>query len=348
MNKNKKQKQKVICIGSMGRDIFFPTNAGDVERDLKKGGKGQKWSFGYGEKIHIDDKFQAPGGCACNISVGLARLGIQTSAYGIVGEDSDGEWIKDKLKQENVSTQLVKTQKDSNSDISLILVREDNGDRIIFANRDVGENLFLDFQEIEGYDWLFVGSLYGDKRIYNMSVIHDVVVKKGTRLAFNPGISNIKDDIEKVFDLLYHTSILFVNKKEAQEILKKRKKMDITNVNILKEIELLRELDKLLFDKKSIIVLTFGNKGAWVLKEDKKIVHVSTLKSNIKDTTGAGDAFASGFLASKLLGNSTEKSMQWGANNSRNVISEYGAHKGLLDMYKIKSECSKFLLKVVV
>lgn len=343
-----KQKQKVICIGSMGRDIFFPTNSGNLEKDLKIGGKGKKWIFGYGEKIHVDDKFQAPGGCACNVSVGLSRLGIKASAYGVVGQDSDGNWIKNELEREKVCVDLVEVRKKSSSDISCILVREDDGDRIIFANRDVGESLHLNYQKIKGYDWLFVGSLYGEDRICNMSVIHDVVVKENVKLAFNPGMSNIKEDTRKVFDLLYHTSILFVNKKEAQEILKRRKKIDINDTNILSEVDLLRELDKLISLKESLIVLTYGDKGAWVLTENKSIIHVSSLGGSAKDTTGAGDAFASGFLASKLLGNSIEKSMQWGASNSYSVINEYGAHKGLLDIRRIRSNYSKFLLKVVV
>lgn len=339
------KKQKVLCVGSMGRDIFFPTNEGDVEKDIQKGGKGEKWSFGYGEKIHIEDRFQAPGGCACNVSVGLSRLGVDATAYGVVGADSDGGWIKEELLRDNVDIEHVATKKNSNSDVSFILVREDEGDRIIFANRDVGEKLKVDKSEVKWYDWVFVGSLYGNDRIDNMNAIHDAVVKGGTSLILNPGMSNIQNDTGKIYDLLHHAKILFVNKKEAQEIIKKGE-LDVNGVDLSEESQLLNVLKDIMM-KESIIVLTYGNEGAWVLKNER-ITYVSVKECEIKDTTGAGDAFASAFVAAVIFGKNISKAMQWGAANSHSVISEYGAHKGLLNKSKIEVDYSNFLVKLML
>ncbi len=339
------KKQKVVCVGSMGRDIFFPTNSGEVEKDMQKGGKGEKWSFGYGEKIHIEDRFQALGGCACNISVGLSRLGVDATAYGVVGADSDGGWIKEELLRDNVDIEHVTTRKNSNSDVSFILVREDEGDRIIFANRDVGEKLKVDKNELKWYDWVFVGSLYGENRVDNMNAIHDAVVKGNMSLILNPGMSNIQNDTRKIYDLLNHTKILFVNKKEAQEIIIKGG-LNIDNIDLLKESQLLNVLNDLVMDE-SVIVLTYGNKGAWVLR-NKKITYVSVLEGEIKDTTGAGDAFASAFVAALISEKNISQAMQWGAANSHSVISEYGAHRGLLNKSKIEVDCSNFLVELMV
>ncbi len=339
------KKQKVLCVGSMGRDIFFPTNMGNLEKDNSKEGRNERWSFGYGEKIHIEDRFQAPGGCACNVSVGLSRAGINATAYGVVGADSDGEWIKKELMNDNVDIKHVISKKDFNSDVSFILVREDEGERVIFANRDVGEKLTIDKKYIKQYDWIFVGSLYGEERINNMNNIHDIVAKEETFLIFNPGIFNIQNDTTKVFDLLKHTKILFVNKKEAQKIIKKSG-LNISKYDLLSEKDLLIILSEIVM-KDSVVVLTYGKKGAWAI-QNKKIIHVMTKNGEIKDTTGAGDAFASAFSAAFISERTISEAMQWGATNSNNVITEYGAHKGLLSQSKIEVESSNFLVKLMV
>ncbi len=95
-----KQKQKVLCIGSTGKDIFFPVDSDCnssqqclVEKIGCNNGP-SSLCFQLGSKIHIKDRFIALGGCACNVSVGLSRLGVSTSVFGIVGNGNDGEYHK--------------------------------------------------------------------------------------------------------------------------------------------------------------------------------------------------------------------------------------------------------------
>ena len=51
---------------------------------------------------------------------------------------------------------------------------------------------------------------------------------------------------------------------------------------------------------------------------------------NVVDTTGAGDAFASGFLAGIIKEKDIPTSLMWGNKNAGAVISFYGAQHGLL------------------
>jgi sugar/nucleoside kinase (ribokinase family) len=46
--------------------------------------------------------------------------------------------------------------------------------------------------------------------------------------------------------------------------------------------------------------------------------------------TGAGDAFASGFLSAYILKKPIREAMKWGIANSASVIGEIGAQTGLL------------------
>ncbi|MEA3322775.1 MAG: carbohydrate kinase family protein, partial [Patescibacteria group bacterium] len=217
----KKSKQKVLCIGSMGKDVFFPIASGNVVNVDTKMKNEKQLCFGYGTKVHIEDRFNALGGCACNVSIGLSRLGIDVHALGNVGKDCDRRWIVTTLEQESVDIAKVRTIEDANTDLSIIIVDTNTGERTIFVNRDVGESLVVHARDIKGFDWCFVGSLYGDDIEKNMKVIHDAIVNDGLKLVYNPGGKNISQDKDVVLDLIHHAHMIFVNKSEAREIVSK-------------------------------------------------------------------------------------------------------------------------------
>jgi sugar/nucleoside kinase (ribokinase family) len=50
----------------------------------------------------------------------------------------------------------------------------------------------------------------------------------------------------------------------------------------------------------------------------------------VADSLGAGDAFASGFIAAHLKGKGLEECLKWGIANSSSVVRYYGAIEGLL------------------
>ncbi|MFZ1987050.1 MAG: carbohydrate kinase family protein, partial [Desulfatitalea sp.] len=102
------EKQKVICVGSMGKDIFFPLDPTVLPHYAEHSTDDvRSFSFFYGDKVHIEDRYNALGGCACNVSVGLARLGIAVSACGNIGDDAEGMWISHELQKERVNTKRV-------------------------------------------------------------------------------------------------------------------------------------------------------------------------------------------------------------------------------------------------
>jgi sugar/nucleoside kinase (ribokinase family) len=51
-----------------------------------------------------------------------------------------------------------------------------------------------------------------------------------------------------------------------------------------------------------VVVMKVGKEGCYVAGEDEGILHVPGFPVEAKDTTGAGDAFAGGFLFARLLG----------------------------------------------
>jgi sugar/nucleoside kinase (ribokinase family) len=54
-----------------------------------------------------------------------------------------------------------------------------------------------------------------------------------------------------------------------------------------------------------------------------------------KETTGAGDAFAAGFLASFIQYNDISQALKWGVVQSSSVLREIGSVNGLSPMEEI-------------
>ncbi len=316
--------EKILCIGSSSKDIFFPTDKGiilDTPEDITSQ---KKFAFELGAKYQIDDRFEALGGCAANVSVGLSRLGIEAACFTKTGDDMLGEWIKRELEKEKVDTDLIQIEKNCKSDLSAIIVNSRSGERTIFFNRDANEKLEVFPEEIKETDWIFVSALNGEWG-KNLDKIADLIHSQGIKLAFNPGQRNIKDNPQKIIEIIGKCDVLLLNKDEAIEIIRS-KKQEESDKQLNDEVFLVRKLREM---GSKTVALTDGLRGSWLF-DGKDLFYIKATSDKPIDTTGAGDAFTSAFLAGCLKGKSAEESLKWGAVNGGNVVKFYGAIEGLL------------------
>ncbi len=326
--------EQIICIGSSSKDIFFPVEDGvilDTPEDITAQ---QKLAFELGAKFQADEIFEAPGGCAANVAQGLARLGVRVSCYTKIGADQTGKWIKKELKKEGVKIGLLQVDKRCQSDLSAIIVDKNSGKHLIFFNRDANKNLEVDTGKLAKAKNIFVSALNGDWQKH-FDEIMKVSLEKGVEIIFNPGQRNIRDDVDKIIEMIGHSKILILNKDEAIGILEKKVSAD----DIGDEKILLKELRQM---GSEIVVLTDGENGAWILSEEIVYHAVPDIeKKEIVDTLGAGDSFSSGFLAGILKGQTVEEALRWGMANSLEVVKYYGAKAGLLNIKQIDDKAKK-------
>jgi len=136
--------------------------------------------------------------------------------------------------------------------------------------------------------------------------------------------------------ILPKLDIIFINKEEAQLILGEENEESVPNL-------ILSLLEKGI----KTVSLTDGINGAYVGTQNK-ILHINILPNikKIVETTGAGDAFASGFLASHIKEHSLEESLQYGIINSGSVIQKIGATVGLASQDKINKIINSRTLSV--
>ncbi len=321
---------QVVCFGSASKDIFFPTNDGFIFETPADLLSQKKIAFELGAKYQIENRFEALGGCAANVAVGLARLGIECGCCAMIGDDDLGRWILEQLKKEKVSTRLIRKGKKCRSDVSAVIVDAKSAERVIFFNRDANEKMEVNAKEVSSKaGWFFVSALNGRWR-KNADAILKAISGNKARLAFNPGEKNIKDDVGKILEIMRKTEVLFVNKDEGMEIVF-LSDSGASREKINEEKFLLRTLKA--FGPR-VVVLTDGKRGAWA-QDKKQIVYSPPGEKSPLETTGAGDAFTSGFLAAYIKGKKLSDCVKWGTLNSGHAVLFYGAVDGLLEEVKI-------------
>lgn len=325
-----KGNDQVICIGSSSKDVFFPTDKGiifDTSEDINSQ---RKIAFELGAKYQVDQRFEAVGGCAANVAYGLSRLGIKTQCYTKIGDDSIGEWIKEQLVKGGVSPDGLQKEKNCKSDLSFILADSRTGERTIFSDRDANKRLEIKTNKLGGAEWLFVSSLNGawQDNLKKIIVFSD---KKKKCIAFNPGQKNIATDVEAVIGAITKSELLVLNKDEALEIAP-HVFLGATKKQLNDEIFLLKTISGL---GPSIVLITDGIRGAWAINKDG-VFHAAAKIVKAVDTTGAGDAFTSGFFGAFLKGKDVKESLAWGIINSSSSVKEYGGQKGILSEKEIR------------
>ena len=94
------------------------------------------------------------------------------------------------------------------------------------------------------------------------------------------------------------------------------------------------------------VVITDGKRGAYTIFGNF-LYHVIPNSTNSVETTGAGDAFASTFLACQIKKKDMETSLKLASKNAQSVISQKGAKKGLLDWKHLILSLKKNPVKLV-
>lgn len=301
-----------ISIGSSLVDMFIHSDKFNVENL-----KGENKFSIQGDKVEIESFVVKVGGGAANTSVGLSRLGFNTALISETGKDDFSELIVKNLQKEKVDTQLVVKEKQEITGGSIILVGN-KGRRTVLVHR--GAASMLDPFDIPPFwlsktRWVHLSSIAG--RLPTLKRIFELVkMNPDLRLSWNPGKSElalIADGKIKVEDM--SCLVLFLNAKEWEIVKNQQKK-------------LIEEIPQ--------IVVTKGPEGGDVYIHGKKELKFLGAQAKSVDDTGAGDAFATGYIAGQFLNMHPKTSVEWGVRNAGSVIRFFGAQTGLLERSRIE------------
>lgn len=308
-----------VTIGGATRDIIFKTDDYCVELENKK----QCYMcFEYGRKIIPEETHFSFGGGALNSAVSMSRQGVSVALIVNIGSHESSTSLLNHMKAEKINTSLVhkSNKKGDYRGISVFLV--DKGkDHAAILHRGTNDKLAItNWSFLKKTNWLYVTSLTG-KASKIITELEKKLKKSNVKLAWNPGSVQLKSGYRKLKGLLKQTEILIVNKHEAHDLVcSKEDKIQCSIGSMITEIKSWGP---------KVVVITDGGNEAQVAF-DREVVKVAAYKTKEVDTTGAGDAFGSTFVAGLISGRSPEEALKLASINAASVVSDYGAQEGLL------------------
>ena len=310
---------KAISIGSLTLDLFFQ----DPSLTTEKG----RFFLAIGGKYVSEYFDQGIGGGGANIAVGLSRLGLTTALWSEIGTGGVSRLIRERLDEEKIQPQMLEEREDF-TNVSAILLSP-QGEKTIVNHRSHETNLTFNTvrqQAIKESNLLYFGnmpelSLELRAQVLKYAQAHDSIV------ALNLGVKDCRLGLKKIKPLLEHLDIFMVNRFELADILHDHpKELILTEINLLKQLGL---------PLKAALVITDGEFGSYVQTHDS-IIHEPAIKvKRVVDSTGAGDAFTSGFLAAIYYKRSLQECLKAGTLNANSVIQQINAQKGLLKKQKL-------------
>lgn len=304
---------KVLSIGSALQDIYL------IDRnDLTPTEIGTESFFGkilVGSKIDIDKLSYEIGGGGVNSSIAFARAGHEAILMTNLGKDTAGDAILRTLDLEGVDTSYIKYSNRHATGSSIILLDSRGGERTILTYRGTSTS-FNNFNaesldEIRP-DWLYVTTLRGD--LETLKKFFEKAYASKIKIMFNPGGKEIEKSHE-ILKLLKYVQVLLVNRAEAKQLVPG---------------DPLEELLYHLRGYTDTVIITDGSMGGIATDSIDTYRFGIYEDTKVKDATGAGDAFGSGFLSAVLADKSFRQALIHASANSTAVVQKIGANAGLL------------------
>ncbi|WP_417357850.1 carbohydrate kinase family protein [Gallaecimonas pentaromativorans] len=311
----------VVTLGSATVDLFADTDSELVQIETRHSLE-RLIAYPLGGKILIKDLNITVGGGGTNTAVAFARQGLKTAFLGKIGDDPQGQQVLDLLAAEGVDFVGVKA---GQTGLSVILDSIDD-DRTILAFKGANDFLSEDEALLPPCRWLYCSAMLGQ----SLATLKALVAKTHAKVAFNPSSYLAKEGLAALQPILERLTVLVLNKEESAMLLGWDER----------EYHGSDALLKALASRVAIPVIAITDGAAGAIATDRHIVVWAEPQQGltIVETTGAGDAFASGFVAALACGRALEQAVKAGMLNAESVLAFKGAKNKLLDKKSLEKK----------
>ncbi len=310
---------RIVSLGSALQDIYLVDHD-----DLKPTAIGGEAIFGkilVGAKVDIDQIRYSVGGGGINSATTFARCGHEAILMANIAHDSAGDAILRALDNEEIDSSYVEFVSGKATGTSVILLDSGSGERTVLTCRGASEKfsnfMASDLERLQP-DWLYITTLRGD--LATLMAFLKKAAAMGVKVMLNPGIRELAYP-EELLRLMKYVEVLLVNRSEASKL--------VPGVA-------LEELQYHLNGYVPTVIITDGAMGGIAGNRDTRETYRFGIYEDVKirDATGAGDAFGSGFLAMYAGGKSFRQSLVFASANSTAVVAKIGASAGILNGHK--------------
>lgn len=288
----------------------------------------------FGEKLSTEGYDLSPGGSGANVSVGLKKAGLSIWFSTGLATDVFGRFLKERLEKEGIELSV----EPSGDQTAISVILRSGGERTIVTSRRA-ESTWP--KSIPTAGWIHLGPFHGSADQFFQDLLAQQV-KTDQEISFNPSVEMLQSRDRDLLTLLKTTAIIFLNVHEALVLTRLPERTD--------KADLIRSVARL---GPKIVCLTDGERGAYVQSEDGLYFAPALTDRSVRvDATGAGDAFASGFLAAYLQsspeldgGEQLRQSLAAAIANSTSAVSTIGAQTGLLSLKEMQNDAGRVKIK---
>lgn len=267
--------KKVFCLGEALIDLMSYDKKGNlIQTELFK---------------------KKAGGAPANVAGAISKLGLESYFCGSVGEDQFGQYLENILNENSINTEFLFKLKDKNTTLAFVSLAE-NGERdfVFFRGADEFLNFNLIENKLDKFDLYHFGSatafLGGDlKETYYK--VKDYAIKNNKTISFDANyrenlFSNRKDEFIKCCkDFIKDSNIVKLSEEEAYLI--------------SSEDSVKKAADYIFGLGCDNLLITLGKRGTFLTTKEKQIL-IPTKEIEMKDATGAGDAFMGAVIVETL------------------------------------------------
>lgn len=265
------------------------------------------------DTIWGEDFLLTAGGKGSNQAICASRLGSEVYFIGCVGKDIFGNIAKETLTKEKINTDYLKVEEKSHTGVAFVLVDKINGDNTLIVCP--GANQKLDKRTIEEALHVILNSdivlLQFEIPIETIEyVIERLKNEFKPKLIVNPAPA--KKLRKEIWENLY---IITPNKRELETL---------TDTKINNKEDLIKACKKLLSWGIQNVIVTLGEKGAFLMNK-KEAIEIPAYKVDPVDTTGAGDAFNGGLAVALSEGMNLVDAIKFANKVAGLKVKKYGA-----------------------
>ncbi|MFP4178017.1 MAG: carbohydrate kinase family protein [Acholeplasmataceae bacterium] len=235
----------------------------------------------------VDSITMHSGGCAVNVAIDLAKMGIDARLCAPLGNDIFGQFLKAELDRNRIDRANLITSDEDATSTSIVLINE-AGERSFIHRTGINatfrkdriEPSFLDDLDILLVTGVFLMDAF-DR--YDLALYLKTAKSRGIYTVVDTAWDPKDEWYSLIKDALPYIDLFMPSIDEAQNITGRTTPEDCSRWLRSKGAH--------------DIVIKLGKKGSFALTGDQSYYKKPFLVENPVDTTGAGDAFVSGVIA---------------------------------------------------
>ena len=288
----------VLCIGDVMLDVIARINVSP-----------QKINFGSDTASRIST---SSGGAAGNVAAWLTRTDARSTIVSHVGDDPAGAAIIAEFDALGVSHGDLVIPGET-SGVVVVLV-DSSGERTMFPDKGANSRLTAqDLPDLNSFQAVYISgyALLNPLARDGVLAMIEKIKADGLPIYFDPAsVGAMKDVADKeLHNWFSMMDVLFLNEEES--------------IYLTGSVDIERALNYLL-DFSQVVVIKRGSAGAIAKARGFDSISLPVIAATVVDTTGAGDSFAAGFIASYSKNHDLTAALQTGGELAAGCVAIVG------------------------